>query len=339
MRSVWMMEKAKLEIRDIPVPEITEKEVLVRVKYAGICGSDMHIYHNVHSFRFPPVIVGHEIAGTVVKAGAGVSRLKEGDRVAVLPMNTCGTCEWCAQDLPAHCEKRFMPGQGAWIGACVEYLNVDERLCYILPEDVDTRLGALCEPLAVAVHALRKIPENQRDSVLMMGAGAIGHLAVIAARGMGFRRIIVSDIVDRNLEAALENGADFAVNVSRENLTEAIEKQYGEKVSSIIITAGPKDILKQAIAAIRRTGCIVAITMTDGELPFPMVPFIFTEASLCASLNYNDADFKACLSLLSREKARFEKAITHVVPFEEAQEIFDLLANKTEFVIKAMFKA
>ncbi len=338
MKSVWMAKPAELEIRDIPIPEITDEEVLVKIEYAGICGSDMHIYNNVHSFRFPPVIVGHEVAGTVVKAGEKVNRLKVGDRVTVLPMHTCGTCEWCKQDLPAHCAKRYMPGQDPWIGACVEYLNVPQELCYILPDDVSTKLGALCEPLAVAVHALRKIPEDRRDSVLMMGAGAIGHLAVIAAKGMGFKRVIVSDIVDQNLEMALENGADFAVNVSREDLPTALEKKYGEKVSSIIITAGPKDILKQAIAAIKRTGYIIAITMTDGELPFPMVPFIFTESHLCASLNYNDADFKACLPLLSKEKERFEKAITHVVPFEDAQNIFDLIAHKTEFVIKAMFE-
>ena len=332
-----MAEPRKLEIRDIEIPEISEEEVLLKIEYAGICGSDMHIYNGVHSFRFPPVIVGHEVAGTVVKTGAKATRLKIGDRVAVLPMNTCGTCEWCKQDLPAHCAKRYMPGQDPWIGACVEYLNVDERLCYVLPDDVSTKLGALCEPLAVAVHALRKIPEDRRDSILMMGAGAIGHLAVIAARGMGFKRIIVSDIVDRNLEMALENGADFAVNVSREDLSSAIEAKYGEKVSNIIITSGPKDILKQAIAAIKRTGYIIAITMTDGELPFPMVPFIFTESRLCASLNYNDADFNACLPLLSKEKKRFEKAITHVVPFEDAQAVFDMMAHKTEFVIKAMF--
>lgn len=339
MRSVWMAEPAKLEIRDIPVPEISDQEVLLKIEYAGICGSDLHIYNNAHSFRFPPVIVGHEVAGTVVKAGAGVKRLKIGDRVAVLPMNTCRTCEWCQQDLPAHCKARYMPGQDPWIGACVEYLNVAEQLCYVLPDDVSTKLGALCEPLAVAVHALSKIPEDHRDSVLMMGAGAIGHLAVIAARGMGFKKIIVSDIVDQNLELALENGADFGVNVSRENLTEAIEKKYGEKVSGIVITAGPKDILKEAIAAIKATGYIVAITMTPGELPFPMVPFIFTESHLCASLNYNDADFKQCLTLLSREKDRFEKAITHVVPFEDAQEIFDTLVYKKETTIKALFKA
>ena len=332
-----MAEPRKLEIRDIEIPEISEEEVLLKIEYAGICGSDMHIYNGVHSFRFPPVIVGHEVAGTVVKTGAKATRLKIGDRVAVLPMNTCGTCEWCKQDLPAHCAKRYMPGLDPWIGACVEYLNVDERLCYVLPDDVSTKLGALCEPLAVAVHALRKIPEDRRDSILMMGAGAIGHLAVIAARGMGFKRIIVSDIVDLNLEMALENGAEFAVNVSREDLSSAIEAKYGEKVSNIIITAGPKDILKQAIAAIKRTGYIIAITMTDGELPFPMVPFIFTESRLCASLNYNDADFNACLPLLSKEKKRFEKAITHVVPFEDAQAVFDMMAHKTEFVIKAMF--
>lgn len=338
MKSVWMAEPAKLEIRDIPVPEISEQEVLLKIEYAGICGSDLHIYNNAHSFRFPPVIVGHEVAGTIVKIGSKVDRLKVGDRVSVLPMNTCGTCKWCQKDLPAHCKARYMPGQEPWIGACVEYLNVDQRLCYILPDDVSTKLGTLCEPLAVAVHALSKIPEDQRDSVLMMGAGAIGHLAVIAAHGMGFKRIIVSDIVDRNLELALENGADFGVNVSRENLAEAIEKKYGEKVSSIVITAGPKDILKEAIAAIERTGYIIAITMTPGELPFPMVPFIFTESHICASLNYNDADFKQCLILLSREKARFEKAITHVVPFEDAQEIFDILVHKKETTIKALFK-
>lgn len=339
MKSVWMAAPAKLEIRDIPIPEIREQDVLIKVEYCGICGSDLHIYHNAHSFRIPPVIVGHEIAGTVVKLGAKVTNLKLGDRVAVLPMDTCGKCEWCKQDLPAHCPERYMPGQGSWIGACVEYLNVKADLCYILPDDVSTKLGALCEPLAVAVHALRKIPEDKRDSVLMMGAGAIGHLAVIAARGMGFKNIIVSDIVDRNLEAALENGADFAVNVLHENLNDAIEKKYGQKVFSIVITAGSKDVLCESIAAIRRTGCIVAITMTPGDLPFPMVPFIWTESTLYASQNYNDADFKACIELLRKEKSRFEKAITHVVPFEDAQQIFDTLVNKSEFTIKAMFKA
>lgn len=85
MKSVWMAEPAKLEIREIPVPEISPEEVLLKVEYAGICGSDLHIYHNTHSFRFPPVIVGHEVAGTIVKVGSHVERLKVGDRVAVLP--------------------------------------------------------------------------------------------------------------------------------------------------------------------------------------------------------------------------------------------------------------
>ena len=111
MKSVWMAEPAKLEIREIPVPEISPEEVLLKVEYAGICGSDLHIYHNTHSFRFPPVIVGHEVAGTIVKVGSHVERLKVGDRVAVLPMHTCGTCEWCQKDLPAHCPERYMPGQ------------------------------------------------------------------------------------------------------------------------------------------------------------------------------------------------------------------------------------
>lgn len=338
MKSVWMAEPAKLEVREIPVPEISPEEVLLKIEYAGICGSDLHIYHNTHSFRFPPVIVGHEVAGTIVKVGAHVERLKVGDRVAVLPMHTCGTCEWCQKDLPAHCPERYMPGQDPWIGACVEYLNVDQRLCYQLPEDVDTKLGALCEPLAVAVHALSKIPEDKRDSVLMMGAGAIGHLAVIAARGMGFQKVIVSDIVEKNIELALENGADFGVNVSRENLAKAIEKKYGDGVQGIVITAGSKDVLKEAISVVRKTGYIVTITMAAGDMPFPMVPFIFSESHICASLNYNDADFKQCLALLSREKARFEKAITHVVPFEAAQEIFDTLVYKKEPTLKAMFK-
>ena len=179
---------------------------------------------------------------------------------------------------------------------------------------------------------------SMRDSVLMMGAGAIGHLAVIAARGMGFQKVIVSDIVEKNIELALENGADFGVNVSRENLAEAIEKKYGDGVQGIVITAGSKDVLKEAISVVRKTGYIVTITMAAGDMPFPMVPFIFSESHICASLNYNDADFKQCLTLLSREKARFEKAITHVVPFEAAQEIFDTLVYKKEPTLKAMFK-
>ena len=155
---------------------------------------------------------------------------------------------------------------------------------------------------------------------------------------MGFQKVIVSDIVEKNIELALENGADFGVNVSHKNLAEAIEKKYGDGVQGIVITAGSKDVLKEAISVVRKTGYIVTITMAAGDMPFPMVPFIFSESHICASLNYNDADFKQCLTLLSREKARFEKAITHVVPFEAAQEIFDTLVYKKEPTLKAMFK-
>lgn len=337
MKSLWMAAPGRLEIREIPVPEIAPDEVLVRVEYAGICGSDLHIYHNTHSFRFPPVIVGHEAAGTVVSRGAAVTSPAVGERVAVLPMRTCGVCGWCRQDLPAHCPERCMPGQGAWIGACAEYLNVPARCCYSLPPGVDTRLGALCEPLAVAVHALEKIPPSRRGRVLMMGAGAIGHLAVIAAKAMGFERVIASDLVERNLELAMENGADLVIRAGREPLSR-IEETYGEKADAIVITAGSQDILREAVAHIRHTGYIVVIAMPSGELPFPLTPFVFTEAVVCASQNYNDADFRRCLELLDREKERFSRAITHVVPFTCAQEMFDVMAKKQQSVIKAMFK-
>lgn len=319
MKSVWMAEPAKLEIREIPVPEISPEEVLLKVEYAGICGSDLHIYHNTHSFRFPPVIVGHEVAGTIVKVGSHVERLKVGDRVAVLPMHTCGHLRVVPKRSAGPLPGTLYAGAGP----------LDRRLCGVsecgpealLPAARRCRhqTGGPVRTLAVAVHALSKIPEDKRDSVLMMGAGAIGHLAVIAAKGMGFQKVIVSDIVEKNIELALENGADFGVNVSHKNLAEAIEKKYGDGVQGIVITAGSKDVLKEAISVVRKTGYIVTITMAAGDMPFPMVPFIFSESHICASLNYNDADFKQCLTLLSREKARFEKAITHVVPFEAAR--------------------
>ena len=155
MSTGYLSELSKVVVKEFDVPDFDEHSVLVKVKAAGICGSDLHAFHGSHPFRKAPMILGHEAAGEVVKVGAKVKQLKVGDRIAVEPIKACGKCSYCLSGNYNLCPERVIAGVRGWLGTFAEYFVLPEQRAHKLPPELDYDLGVLAEPLAVGTHAVR----------------------------------------------------------------------------------------------------------------------------------------------------------------------------------------
>lgn len=345
MKGVYVQDIHRIEVRDdIPVHELEADEVRIKVEYAGICGSDLHLYNGVHPFRKPPIIVGHELSGVIAKVGSGVTKFRIGDRVTVMPMQSCLECDACRRGLGWFCKERVLPGMKGWPGSFVEYWYVREPFVFKLPDGLDTRTAVLAEPATIAWHSLDRAPRENRKNLIIMGAGAIGTLGILIAKALGFEKIITTDVVQYNLDRSPEFGADIAVNVSSgyEGLDKAVCELFGEeKATAIFITgAGDMDIIRKACAycGIRSTILIIP-PIVDPPASVVMNDLVAKEISVVGCVNYGLDDFAKTLRAIAENRDMFAKVITHCFELEDAQGAFDLAtqSRKGHFKIVIQF--
>lgn len=337
MKALLATEVHKVGMREVPIPDIKDDEVLIKVAYAGICASDLHAYNGVHTFRKPPVILGHEASGTIVKKGIKVEDLEIGDVVTVIPVVTCMECEWCKQDKPQMCAKKINAGIKGWVGTFVEYFNAPAKWVVKAPKGVDIKTFVLAEPLSVAVHGLNQIPLDNRERLVIIGVGAIGSMAVIAAKAMGFKRIIAIDIVDTKLECALKNGVERVVHNKRENLEQAVIENFGmEKATGVLITAHHENVFIDAVRSIGIGGAISVISSLSTPRPFILSDFNTAEATLIGSHSYSNNEFHQAVQILSENMEAFAPLVSHVFPKEQIQDAFDLIIENKEPFFKVV---
>src|SRR3954453_7318831 len=226
MKALLLTEYKKLELTDIPVPEISPEEMLVRVRACGICGSDVHGFDGSTGRRIPPLVMGHEASGGIEQVGSAVQSLKEGDRVAFDSMISCGKCRFCRRGQMNLCDNRQVLGVSCGEyrrhGAFAEYVAVPQHIIYKLPDTLSFEHAAMIEPVSVAVHAVSITPVRLGDTALVVGTGMIGLLPIQAARLAGCARIIAMDLEDYKLAVAKEHGADDVVNPKKGNVVEHV---------------------------------------------------------------------------------------------------------------------
>src|SRR3990172_10976282 len=210
MTAAFCTGKEKIEVREVDVPSPAAGEVLLRVRTCGICGSDLHFYHGSLP-AMPKISPGHEFAGEIVELGEGVSGFEVGQRVVVEPVKSCRECAYCRTGQYQLCSRRVLLGTFA-PGGLAEYVTVPAYTLYPLPDDLDFDLGALVEPLAVAVHGLHLVDLTAGERVLVMGSGSIGVLAVLAARAFGAADVIATYRHEHQAKAALAAGASRTVH-------------------------------------------------------------------------------------------------------------------------------
>ena len=337
MRAAFLEDYEVMGIRDIPVPEIGPDDVLVRIRAAGVCGSDLHAYIGQHTFRFPPVMLGHEGAGVIAKVGENVKGFQVGDRVTVDPTIPCGKCSCCRSGNTNLCPERVAPGTKEWwggMGTWGDYFPIRADHVYHIPDEVSFAKAALAEPMANSMHILSQVRGEKRDSICVIGCGTIGLFAVLLAKQQGYKTIIGSDPVAFNREVAEKVGASVTVDPIHQDI-EAIVREAtgGEGTDVTIVAAGAPGIFDQAMDITKRTGEIMLIAMIREPMAFNSWKLLSKQQSLRGSMLYNTPDFEACLELIN-SGIDLSPFMTHTMPLEDAGKALELLKNRNENVVK-----
>lgn len=336
MRALVYTAPGEIVVKDEPAPRPSPGEVLLEVGAVGICGSELEGFATRSPRRVPPLIMGHELAGTVVEVGEGVTRLRPGDRVAVNPLLPCGRCELCRRGAANACRDRVLVGLGR-PGAFAEYVAVPESSAFVLPDGVPFSHGAMAEPLANAVHAVRISGTSMPGArVLVMGAGTIGlvcaHLSALA----GASRILVVDVDDRRLDVAAESGATDVVNGRNEDVVAAATRATdGHGVDLVLDAVGREETRRNGLAALSPLGTAVWIGSAHDETKLSAYQIILQERRVQGSYAYTDVDYARAFDLIVGGKARVDPWIQQF-PLEDGAAVFhDLLSGARPGLIKA----
>ena len=326
----------KVEFQESRIPELISHEVLIKVKAAAICGSDLHLFKGKHPFAKLPVAVGHEIAGQVIKTGIEVTKVNEGDRVTVEPVIVDGNCDYCRAGKYHLCENisfQYRQGQGGF----ASYFVANENWVHILPENLTYEQGALLEPLSVAVHAVNKAQLGIGDNIAIFGDGAIGLLILMAAKFIGGGELHVVGIQQHRLKLAKELGATSVINNLKQNAPDLIAECTSQKgVEAAFEAVGIETTLVQSLKVLKKGGRAVLVGIFEQpEITIPANLFIQKEIILAGSQGYN-WDFQRALKMVESGMLPLGKLVTHRVPLQKLQEGFELLMDEENRAVKVV---
>lgn len=326
--------------RPVPVPK--SGEVLVKLEYVGVCGSDLHYYEHGAIGDLvvePPFVLGHECSGVVTQLGDGVTHLKVGDRVALEPGKTCGHCEFCRKGLYNLCPDVIFFATPPIDGVFQEYVAHEADLCFKLPETVSTMEGALIEPLAVGFHAAMQGGARAGQTAVVFGSGCIGLVSVLALRAMGLTRVYIVDNIDKRLAKAVELGAAGAVNFAHEDVVQRVlELTEGRGVDIVIDTSGTDAAVDQGVQMCVKGGCMVMVGYSrDGMIHFPMAAAMNKELDIKTVFRYRHI-YPMAIDAVAGGNVNLKGIVTDTFDFDELQSALDKCVNNKAEIVKAVIK-
>jgi L-iditol 2-dehydrogenase len=342
MKALLLSEYKHLALTDMPEPEIGPEEVLIRVKACGICGSDVHGYDGSTGRRIPPIVMGHEAAGTIAEVGRNVKDLVEGDRVTFDSTVFCGHCFFCRRGQANLCDHREVLGVSCGdyrrAGAFAEYVAVPRRICYRLPPELPFSHAAMIEAIGVAVHAVSLTPIQINDTAVVMGAGMIGLLTLQAAKLAGCGRVISVDVDDTRLEAARKLGATHTVNAKALETREHVKAlTEGRGADVAIECVGATATIQNSIASVRKGGTVTLVGNITPNIELPLQSVVARQIRVqgsCAS----SGEYPACIDLLSRGAIRVEPMISATAPLDKGPEWFERLYRGEPNLMKVVLE-
>lgn len=344
MRGAFMRGLDNMIIKDIPKPAAHKGTVVVSLEYVGICGSDVHYYHNgrVGAYEVDltkDYMLGHETAGTVVEVGEGVTNLQVGDRVCLEPGVTDGTCEFCKSGKYNLCPDVQFLATPPVPGCNEEFIEFPADYCFRLPNNVSTMEGALIEPLSVGFHAANQGDVQVGDSVLILGAGTIGMTTLLSCKAHGAGQIIVADLIDAKLELAKKMGADVVINSGREDVFEAVKKATnGAGAEKVFETAGSDVTIAQTPFLVKRGGTITLIGISvKQEISFNFAQIMDKEITIKSVFRYRNI-YPRAIAAVAKGVIDVKQLVTHQFDFDHIQDAYqEALHNKTD-ALKVMIK-
>jgi 2-desacetyl-2-hydroxyethyl bacteriochlorophyllide A dehydrogenase len=331
VRAVAIAEDRRLVTIEQPRPQPAAGQALVEVAYCGICGSDLH-FRDIPSLFPQGTIPGHELSGRVVALGDGVPSWRLGERVTVLPFAQCGECELCRSGQEQVCPHAIPNGVGLGTGrpgGYAEYVLVDDRMLFTLPDSVDDRAAALTEPLAVAVRAVERSGIDQGAPAMVLGAGTIGMLTALVLADRGYEQVVVvsRNVARRELAASL---GFTAVSLEEASAAARIAP------ACVFECAGTPAAARLAVELVGPLGRIMLVGLALEPLDLEAPPILFKELELRGVISYSRADFAAAIDMLARGAVPVERLVTATVPLEQAEASFQALTAPANSHLKIL---
>ncbi|CBG91303.1 Zn-dependent oxidoreductase [Citrobacter rodentium] len=336
MRSVVVEKPGQLTIAQRPVPEPGAHEVRVKVVFAGICGSDVHIYHGHNPFAKYPRVIGHEFFGLIDAVGEGVDGARLGQRVSVDPVVSCGHCYPCSVGRPNVCSQLQVIGVHR-DGGFSDYVCVPAKNAYPIPENISDRQATMVEPFTIAANITAQMKPTPQDIALVYGAGPMGLTAIQALKGVyGVSQVVVADRIPERLEMAKNNGADLLINNAHQPLAERLAQ---EKIAPTLVidAACHPAILQEAIN-------LASPAARIGILGFSADPSTVTQQSITSkeisifSSRLNSARFPMVIEWMEKGQINPDALITHCMPLEQVKEAMDVFAHDQQTCCKVLLQ-
>ncbi|MHA2398620.1 MAG: zinc-dependent alcohol dehydrogenase [Promethearchaeota archaeon] len=334
MKQEVMTAPGKIEFQDIPIPKLSDNDVLVKILRIGVCGSDIHVYHGKHPYTSYPITQGHEVSGIIEKVGSDVKDLKPGDKVTIQPQLVCDKCYPCLHGRYHICDDLKVMGFQT-TGTASEFFKVDSTKIIKLPDNMSYEQGAMIEPCAVAVHAASRTGDITGFNVLILGAGPIGNLVGQTAKALGANSVMITDISDFRLEIAKKVGIDFAINPKKQDLGVELKKAFGPSKADLIIECvGANQTIDTAINNARK-GTDIIIVGVFSDKPSIDLGFVQDrELRLIGTLMYQTEDYIRAIEFVNSRKIKLEELMTKHFPFGEYSKAYKFIDDKKDKVMK-----
>jgi len=341
MKSMVLTEYKRLELKDMPMPEVRPGDVRIRVHSCGICGSDVHGFDGSSGRRIPPLIMGHEASGTVEALGGSVTAFEPGDRVTFDSTISCGACHYCRAGRANLCDQRRVlgvsPGEFRQHGAFAEYVVVPQHIVYRLPEGLSFEHAAMVEPVSVAVHAVSRTPIQLADRAVVLGCGMIGLMAIQAAKAAGCGTVFAVDLDDTRLERATRLGADVTINAKDDVSAQVVAACDGRGADVALEAVGAAAPIETAVKCLRKGGALTLIGNVTPRVEIDLQAIVARELKLTGT-SASNGEYPACLDLMVRGAIRVDELLTAVAPLEDGPSWFERLYAGEPGLLKVLLQ-
>lgn len=342
MKASVCYKKNDLRTEDLPTPEISDNEVLIKMLACGLCGTDIQKIRGDSVTK--PTVLGHEVVGQIVKKGKNINNYQLGDRVITAIHVPCFTCHYCNKGHYTICEQ--FRTNNIDPGGFAEFIRIPElhlkHLTHKVSDNVTDEEATLIEPIACCLHGLNQADIRPDDSVLIMGAGTIGILHAQLAKIKGANKVIVSDMSEYKLRKALKVGCDYAINITEKDIISEVNQiTNGQGVDVIVIAAGVSSLVSDAVNMVRRAGRIIVFSGFDKNklVTLDASRFFKDEISIIGTYSVTPYEFPEALDLLEKRKLNTDEMITHVFPLDKLSEAIDLSTDPKQSVLKVIIKS
>lgn len=333
MLQAFMPEPYKIEYRDVPVPELGAGQLKLKMKKIGVCGSDIHVWHGRHPYTSYPVVQGHEVAAEVVELGSGVQGFSVGDIVTVQPQVVCGKCYPCTHGMYNDCNELKVMGFQT-TGMASEYFVVDAEKCLVLPKDMSLDHAAMIEPLAVAVHAVRRFGDPSGKKAVVIGGGPIGNLVAQVLNALGAEKVIMTELSASRLSIAEKCGI-ISVDTGKVALQDAISENFGPDGADVIFECiGNAHTVAQAIDIARKGSDVIIVGVVPDLCSINMGFVQDHELRISGTAMYRVEDYREAIELVAAGKIELSALITNHVPFTKYADAYKLVEEEKDKVMK-----